>query len=257
MSCFSISALLFLWQLAGRILIDGLWCHSRKSLCIINKVKLYYWKIVIANLQVRMKQVIDWNICSQVYFLDTQVWYTIIAALVGGLVGARMHLGEVSFNLNSHQCAPCYRCLCMQITLQIWISKKLTRFFTFLLSIKHLPICLSLKFLLLFKKLFLFMADPISWHVEVAVFFFAGRIRQEPSSLQRWLPLSNVNIFVTTFHFHKYGMIFNCKHRADQIEVTEPFIFHADCFMPTSLLLVSTSLTCGYIQLETIWILYE
>ncbi len=32
----------------------------------------------------------------QIYFLDTQVWYTVMSALVGALEGARMGLGEVS-----------------------------------------------------------------------------------------------------------------------------------------------------------------
>ncbi len=32
----------------------------------------------------------------QIYFLDTQVWYTVMSALVGALEGARMGLGEVN-----------------------------------------------------------------------------------------------------------------------------------------------------------------
>ena len=35
----------------------------------------------------------------QIYFLDLQVWYTVISALVGGLDGARIGLGEVSNDL--------------------------------------------------------------------------------------------------------------------------------------------------------------
>lgn len=32
----------------------------------------------------------------QIYFLDTQVWYTVVSALLGGIEGARDKLGEVS-----------------------------------------------------------------------------------------------------------------------------------------------------------------
>lgn len=32
----------------------------------------------------------------QIYFLDTQVWYTVISAFLGGIEGARDKLGEVS-----------------------------------------------------------------------------------------------------------------------------------------------------------------
>ncbi len=38
----------------------------------------------------------------QIYFLDTQVWYTVMSALVGALEGARMGLGEVSLLFFSH-----------------------------------------------------------------------------------------------------------------------------------------------------------
>lgn len=31
----------------------------------------------------------------QIYFLDLQIWYTVASAIVGGLDGAVMHLGEV------------------------------------------------------------------------------------------------------------------------------------------------------------------
>lgn len=40
------------------------------------------------------------NVYVQIYFLDTQVWYTVVSALVGGFDGARMHLGEVIFDMN-------------------------------------------------------------------------------------------------------------------------------------------------------------
>jgi hypothetical protein len=32
----------------------------------------------------------------QIYFVDIQVWYTVISALLGGLEGARDKLGEAS-----------------------------------------------------------------------------------------------------------------------------------------------------------------
>ena len=38
----------------------------------------------------------DKGVFWQIYFLDTQVWYTVVSALLGGLEGARDKLGEVS-----------------------------------------------------------------------------------------------------------------------------------------------------------------
>jgi hypothetical protein len=34
-------------------------------------------------------------VIGQIYFLDVQVWYTVISALLGGLEGAKDRLGEV------------------------------------------------------------------------------------------------------------------------------------------------------------------
>jgi hypothetical protein len=35
----------------------------------------------------------------QVYFMDTQIWYTIFSTLLGGIYGAFQRLGEVFFLL--------------------------------------------------------------------------------------------------------------------------------------------------------------
>lgn len=51
-----------------------------------------------------------WNAHCQIYFLDLQVWYTVISALVGGLDGARMGLGEVG-NDSISVWIICYVCI--------------------------------------------------------------------------------------------------------------------------------------------------
>nr|XP_024357146.1 callose synthase 9-like isoform X3 [Physcomitrium patens] len=56
----------------------------------------YRWKDLVSQNNYNALTLVSlWAPIVMVYFLDTQVWYTIIAALVGGLVGARMHLGEI------------------------------------------------------------------------------------------------------------------------------------------------------------------
>ena len=38
----------------------------------------------------------------QVYFMDTQIWYTIFSTLLGGIYGAFQRLGEVVYQLFIH-----------------------------------------------------------------------------------------------------------------------------------------------------------
>lgn len=40
-------------------------------------------------------QYADVEFSLQIYFLDLQIWYTVASAIIGGLDGAVMHLGEV------------------------------------------------------------------------------------------------------------------------------------------------------------------
>lgn len=37
----------------------------------------------------------------QIYLMDIHIWYTIMSAIVGGVMGARARLGEVLMLLNS------------------------------------------------------------------------------------------------------------------------------------------------------------
>ena len=43
------------------------------------------------------------NVCSmvQIYLMDFYIWYTLLSAIIGGVIGARARLGEVLSTLNS------------------------------------------------------------------------------------------------------------------------------------------------------------
>ncbi|XP_024386368.1 callose synthase 9 isoform X2 [Physcomitrium patens] len=56
----------------------------------------YRWRDLISQSNYNaLTLVAMWAPVVMIYFLDTQVWYIVISALVGGLDGARMHLGEI------------------------------------------------------------------------------------------------------------------------------------------------------------------
>jgi callose synthase len=56
----------------------------------------YRWKDLISGSNHNALTLVAlWAPVIMIYFLDTQVWYTVVSALVGGFDGARMHLGEI------------------------------------------------------------------------------------------------------------------------------------------------------------------
>jgi callose synthase len=56
----------------------------------------YRWKDLISQSNHNALTLVAlWAPVVMIYFLDTQVWYTVVSALVGGFNGARMHLGEI------------------------------------------------------------------------------------------------------------------------------------------------------------------
>ncbi|KAG0624695.1 hypothetical protein M758_3G268300 [Ceratodon purpureus] len=56
----------------------------------------YRWKDLISKSNHNALTLVAlWAPVIMIYFLDTQVWYTVVSALVGGFDGARMHLGEI------------------------------------------------------------------------------------------------------------------------------------------------------------------
>ncbi|XP_024363886.1 callose synthase 9 isoform X2 [Physcomitrium patens] len=56
----------------------------------------YRWKDLISQSNHNALTLVAlWAPVIMIYFLDTQVWYILVSALIGGFAGARMHLGEI------------------------------------------------------------------------------------------------------------------------------------------------------------------
>lgn len=121
---------------------------------------------------------LDWfvMVSLQIYFLDTQVWYILVSALIGGFAGARMHLGEVFLRFPSRALfknSTCYSTWLLELkfALSFGLASNIYIWNTFSFQ----------------KKLsfYVYVTDSKPWHVAVTVLFFAGSICHNFSSHQK------------------------------------------------------------------------
>lgn len=84
------SMVLTVWLKDGsfQIHIHIFWAQFFFSPCLLSNFFVVIWTCIFC---------ISYFLLVQIYFMDTQIWYTIWSALVGALVGLMDHLGEVFF----------------------------------------------------------------------------------------------------------------------------------------------------------------